>query len=485
MALIRLAAASLKNRAMTALLSVASIALATSLFLGVETLRSSTKAGFEATISGTDLIVGARTTPLNLLLASVFRIGEVQAPLKVASAERIANRPDVEWTVPLSLGDNHRGFRVLGTTPAYFERYQYGRGTALSVAEGGLLEDRFDAVLGARVATALAYQLGDTLEVTHGLGEAGISDHDDFTFSVSGILAPTGTAVDQTIHVSLEAITAIHDDNPSRDEADHHGNETDHEEKAHHHDEDGDEPHQSEDHEHDRDTDHAEGDDHHLENDHGHDDAHDEDHGEEHEHHEDGHSGEEDADHNHLAPTEISALLVGLSNRTTILRTKRAIDTDPGEAMVAVIPGQALSELWQVTGIAERALVAVSIFVVAFGLLSVMSSILTGLAERRREMAILRAVGARPLHIGGLLVLEAGLVGLIGAVIGVLLTQFGVSLAAPLLAAQTGIAIEIAPPGPFEGLTVLIITAASAIIGLVPAWLAYRRSLSDGLGLRI
>lgn len=418
--LIRLALASLKNRAGTVMLTLLTIALSVMLFLGVEKIRHGTKTSFEATISGTDLIVGARSAPVNLLMASVFRIGDTPANISWATAEAIAARPDVAWTVPLSLGDSHRGERVLGTVPAYFTRYKYGRDKSLEFAQGAGFDDMFDVVLGHQTARLLGYSLGDEIELTHGLGQAGISDHEHRSFHVTGILKPTGTPVDRTVHVSLGAISAIHVgwENGARSRLAREI--TDDELRA-------------------------------LE----------------------------------LTPESVSALLVGLENKPSILRTKRAIDTYRGEALLAVLPGQALSQLWTMTGMAERALRGISAFVVLVGLVSALASLLSGLNARRREMSILRAVGARPVHIGGLLVVEALLMGAGGALTGALLVHGALALAGPAVAARWGVVLVGTGPGMLDILAVCAVTGLAGLMGLVPAWFAYKRALADGLNVKL
>ena len=127
MTVVRLALQSLRNRWLTALLTVLAIAVSVVLLLGVEKIRTGAKASFANTISGTDLIVGARSGGIQLLLYSVFRIGNATNNMTWRSYEEIAKRKEVAWIVPLSLGDSHRGFRVLGTTKNYFDHYKYRR----------------------------------------------------------------------------------------------------------------------------------------------------------------------------------------------------------------------------------------------------------------------------------------------------------------------------------------------------------------------
>ena len=420
-ALFSLAWRSLLNRKGSVILTVVAVALSVALFLGVEKARSGAREGFENTISGTDLIVGAPTGTVNLLLYSVFRMGSATAEVSWPTYQQIAERPDIAWTVPIALGDSHRGYRVMGTTTEYFERYKYGGGQALEIVEGAIFDDLFDAVIGADIARELGYEIGSPLILTHGLGAANLgSGHDNRPFQVSGILKPTGTPVDRTLHVSLEAITAIHvgwetgAKNPLADTI-----------------------------------------------------------------------PTEMIRSFDLTPKTVTAVFVGLKSRTSVLTTRRAINTNRGEPLMAVIPGEALRELWGVTSIAERALLAVSAFVIAVGLVSILTSILTSLNERRREMSILRATGARPGHIFSLLVLESGLIGFLGAVIGIVLIHGAFAVIAPMLQARYGVAFGAGGPGLLDVYVLGAVTAASLLIGAVPAIAAMRRSLADGLSVRM
>lgn len=212
MIILRLALQSLANRWVTALLTVLAIAFSVMLLLGVEKVRTGARQSFADTISGTDLIIGGRTGGLQLLLYSVFRIGNATNNITWASYQDIAKRPEVAWAVPLSLGDSHRGFRVLGTSKDYFAHYKYRGGQELRFKDGKVFDDIFDAVIGSDVAAALHYKTGDKIVVAHGLGAVSFVEHEDKPFHVSGILEKTGTPVDRTVHVSLEAIDAIHID---------------------------------------------------------------------------------------------------------------------------------------------------------------------------------------------------------------------------------------------------------------------------------
>jgi putative ABC transport system permease protein len=418
MIVLRLALQSLRNRWLTALLTVTAIAVSIALLLGVEKVRLGARQSFADTIAGTDLIVGARSGNLNLLLYSVFRIGNATNNITWPSYQEIAARPEIAWAVPLSLGDSHRGFRVLGTTPEYFARYKYRQTRGLTFAAGGPFADLFDAVIGADVAAALGYKLGDPLIISHGLGSVSFVAHDDKPFRVAGILEKTGTPVDRTVHVSLEAIEAIHVDWQSGARV----------------------------------------------------------------------PGEavsaEDVRKMDLKPKAITAALVGLKSRLATFRLQRAINEYPQEPLTAILPGAALQELWALVGTAETALKVVSAMVVATALLGMVTMILTTLNERRREMAILRSVGARPRTILGLLMAEAGVLTVIGIALGIVLLYAALLVLQPYVDATYGLHLPVDAPKPGELATLGIIVVAGCIAGLLPALRAYRLSLADGMTVR-
>ncbi|MGR3551816.1 ABC transporter permease [Pseudooceanicola sp.] len=414
--LLRLALRSLIARRLTVGLTIFAVALSVALFLGVEKVRTGAKASFGDTISDTDLIVGARSGSVQLLLYSVFRIGNATNNVTWESYQDIAARPEVDWIVPISLGDSHRQFRVMGTTAEYFERYKYRGGRDLGFTEGRAFEDLFDAVIGADVAATLGYDVDDPLVVAHGL--ASFANHDNQPFRVAGILAKTGTPVDRTVVVSLEAIEAIHVD--WQGGAQIPGQVTS-----------PDEIRQMD-----------------------------------------------------LTPGAITAAMIGVKSRLQIFALQRSINQYPEEPLLAVLPGVALQELWGIVGIAETALIGVSVMVVATALLGMAAMILSGLNERRREMAILRAVGARPLTIMGLLMLEAVLMALIAVLLGIALLYTGLWALRPYVDTAFGLYLPIEPLSSREGIVVIGVILAAALTSLFPALRAYRLSLSDGMTVR-
>jgi putative ABC transport system permease protein len=415
-----LAIKSLLNRRGTVLLTVFTIAISTALLVGVERLRAEARSSFASTLSGTDLIVGARAGTVQLLLYTVFRMGEPTANVSWQTYQEIAQVPAVEWTVPISLGDSHRGYRVLGTTDAYFAHYRYGQRQELNFASGKAFADVYDAVLGSEVAVNLGYGLGQDIVIAHGIGRVSLrgSEHNDKPFKVVGILAPTGTPVDRAIHVSLAAIEAIHLDWQSGTRL----------------------PGRS--------------------------------------------ISAEEALTRDLTPKTITAFLVGLKSRVATFGLQRQINEYRAEPLSAIMPGVALQQLWSLTGVAENALRIVAACVVVVGLLGMLTALLTTLNERRREMAILRSVGARPRTVLALLVLESTALTATGILLGLALLYAIIAALRDVAASRYGLFLGLGPPSTAEWLALSAILAAGLLVGLLPAWLAYRRSLSDGLTVR-
>lgn len=418
MSLFRLALLSLWNRRLTAILTILGIALSVTLFLSVEKLRNGARDSFANTISGTDLIVGARAGDVQLLLYSVFRIGNATNNITWESYQDIAGRREVDWIVPISLGDSHRGYRVVGTTTGFFEHYRYRRDTGLRFTAGEAFDDLFDTVIGADVAQALGYAVGDGIIVSHGTGRGSGAEHDDKPFRVSGILAKTGTPVDRAVYVGLEAIEAIHVDWQGGGRVE--GLQI----------------------------------------------------------------PAERVRNMDLTPKTVTAALVGLKSRITTFRFQRFVNEYDEEPLTAILPGVALSNLWSLVGVAERALSAVSLMVIVTALLGLVTTLLASLEERRREMAILRANGASPRTVSVLLTAESGMIALAGALLGLVFLYILLFALQPLLDSRFGLYLKVDAPGLRECAILAFIVLAGIAAGLIPAWRAYRRSLADGMSIR-
>jgi putative ABC transport system permease protein len=421
-AYLRLAAASAWNRRGTLGLIVLAIALSVAMLLGVQRAKNAAREAFEQSVSGTDLVVGARTSPVQLMLYAVFRLGEATHNIQWSSYQAVAALPETDWAVPLSLGDSHRGFAVLATTPAYFERFRYGNKRTLALATGrafsGTLDGLYEVVVGSEVAQSLGYATGQRITLRHGTSAQGM-EHADKPFTIVGVLAATGTPVDRTVHISLQGMEAIH--------LDWQGGAPIPGVKV----------------------------------------------------------PPELARKFDLQPKAITAVLVGLKSRAMVFRAQKAIHESTGEPLLAVLPGVALDQLWQVVGVVERSLQAVTWLVVAVGVAGLVAVVLAGLNERRRELAILRSVGCGPWQIAGLLVLESTLATIAGIAAGLALLGAVLVAANPWLEAAFGLPLRLGWPEASEWLLLLAVLAAGALAGTLPAWRAARLALADGLSPRI
>ncbi|MDH3636726.1 MAG: ABC transporter permease [Gammaproteobacteria bacterium] len=427
-----LAIKSFRNRKLSVGLAIASITLSVALLLGVEILRSEAKSSFASTVSGTDLIVGARGGSVNLLLYSVFRIGNPTNNIEWHSYEEISALPGVKWSIPLSMGDTHAGFRVVGTDDNYFEHYRYARDRRLGLQQGAWFGDEDEIVLGAEVAASLGYRLSDKIIVAHGAGDESFIKHADEPFRVVGILAATGTPVDRTLYVSLAGFDHMHEAWQTAED-------------GHDHD-----PLAA--------TASAEG------------------HTDEEQHAEDEHLDEE---------YSISAFLLGLESRAVAIGLQRRINQFEHEPLSAILPGVTLLELWEIVGLVEHALRAISIFVVIVGLSSLLIILMTSINERRREMAILRALGARPGHVFALILGEAIAITLSGIGLGILLVCGIFMLGQGWIASRFGLFIELNLLTPNLVYGLLLITLIGCLIGLIPGIRMYRYSLVDGMTIRV
>lgn len=421
MLMIRLAFLSFKNRIFTTVLTIVSIALSVGLLLSVLQLKSAAENGFTQSISQTDLVVGARTGPVQLILYTVFNMGSATNNISYKTYEEFKNHPAVQWTIPYSLGDGHRGFRVVGTDHNFYEHYRFRGNQKIAIHEGGVASGIWDVVIGSEVQKKLNYSLGQKIVVSHGVtrGE-GVVHHDDKPFTVVGILKPTGTAVDQSVYVTLEGIEALHIDwadgsMPTADRmipADQIKKED-------------------------------------------------------------------------LKVHQITAFFLRTNSRIETLGLQREINQYPEEPMLAVIPGVVLNDIWNSLGYIEKTLSLISILVVAVGLVAMLISILTNLNQRRREISILRSVGASAQQVLILLVLESTLLTFLGVLSGCIVSGSLTALLKPWLQSEFGLFIQTEMLSPLVITYLVMILIAGTLIGLIPALKGFSQSLKDGLSPKI
>jgi putative ABC transport system permease protein len=398
-ALLRLATASLLARRRTTGLMLLALTLSCALLFGVEKLRSELRTSAYAAVGAVDLIVGARTAPEQLLLATVFHYGALSTPLPRSTEARLAAHPAVRFALPLSLGDSVAGLPVVGTVPAYFAHLGTPPEGALAFQAGAPFTSDEEVVLGAEAARRLGKDLGDALTLSHGLGAQSFLEHEDHPLRVVGILAPTGTPLDQRVLVSLEALHAAHDGVAS---------------------------------------------------------------------------GAPEGEN-------ISALLLGLAPRAAALGLAAQLNRSEDPPLTAALPALTLAGLLRWLGAGEAVLRVLSIFVMVVALAGMLAMMLASLEQRRREMAVLRALGAGFGTLLALLLAEALILTFLAIGLGLGLVHGGLALAAPTLQSATGLALQDLGPTPGEGLLALGALALATLAGLLPAWLAARRALMDGL----
>ena len=421
--LFSVAAKSLRYRLSGVILTTIAVALSVFVLLGVEHVRQESRSSFASTVSGVDLIVGARTGDINLLLLSVFRIGSASANVSWESVEAINEHPQVDWVVPLSLGDSHRGYRVVGTTEGFFDRYHYGRKQPITFDTGSQFSETADVVLGAAVAKSLGYGIGDSLILSHGVADTSFVHHDQVPFTVVGLLSPTGTPVDNALFVSLEAIDAMHADEETAQE---HG--------------------------------HDEHDEHDAHNEHGEHDAHD-----------------------HSGPLgSVSAVLVGLDGPFATLQVQRWINEFEDEALLGILPGVTLTQLWDIMARIEDTLRGIAILVFISSLFGLNAMLLASMRERRQEIGILRSIGAPSLFILGMLVVESLLIVIVGIVLAIGCLIVAIGAVNGFLMSEVGISFSYQILYPTSLIALTLIVIVSVFMSLLPAWQAYRLSTSPG-----
>ncbi len=413
MTILKLTLKSLLNRKLTTLLTIASITLSVLLLLSFERIRTGAKDSFNSTIAGVDLIAGARTSPLQLLLYSVFHIGDPINSISWDSYQQVKDHAEVEWTIPISLGDSHREHRVIGTNESFFEHYKYGSEKHLSLRTGNAFENTFEVVIGAEVAQKLNYKVGDQIILAHGTGVS-FQDHSDMPFTITGILNRTLTPVDQSLYVSLEAIEAIHvgweSGAPSKEPV---------------------------------------------------------------------------ATPKDLNPTQVSAFFIKLKSKISVFEVQRFINDYSNEALTAALPGIVLTSLWKNLSFIERLLSVLMMLVFLSSLMSLFLVLLTSLKERRREMAILRSVGARPRFIFSLFVFESCFITVLGILSGGLLTLVLSKILAEPLIQRFGLTINLYNWSANDLIYMAGIFGISIVVGIIPAIMAYRNTLADGLTIKV
>lgn len=421
MIFLKLAFKSLRNRLFSTFLTIFSIALSICLLLAVERTKRASEEGFTQSVSQVDLLVGARTGPLNLILYTVFNMGSASNNISWKSYQEIKAHPSVAWTIPYSLGDGHNGFRVVATDENFYKHYRFRGDGQVEFLEGQPALGIWDVVVGSEVQKKLKYKIGDTVIIAHGVTRgAAVQKHDNKPFRITGILKGTGTALDQSLYISLYGMEAIHMDwkngaAPTSATA----------------------------------------------------------------------TPQNQINKESIKIGQITSFFLRTKSRIETLRLQREINNYPEEPLLSIIPGATLSDLWRGLSQIEKVLRIISLMVLFVGMASMLSTILAGLNERRREMSILRSIGAGPLKITSLLVFESSLLALAGVLLGLFLELAGFFILSGWLEDQFGFYMVGSALTSIEfiymGLTLLF----GVLVGLIPAYKANKSALKDGLSVRV
>jgi len=403
-----------------------SVSVSVLILLGVQQLRDDARQSFSNALSGVDLIVGPRGSATELMLYSVFQIGRPSRNMGFGGYEEIIRLPQVRWAVPIQLGDSYKGHPVLGTTATLFSEFK-SQGKGLNWAEGRAFGNPMDmpeamseVVLGSEVAKRFGNHIGDKLVLTHGAGGGpDDTEHDDHPLTIVGILEATGAPIDRSVLISLEGFEAMHQGWGM-----------------------GISP---------KSLKSAAA------------------------------SLQVSANPKELQPVSLSAIWVGLHNRTEVFSAKRKIESFNRDPLMAVLPGVALDELWQIVKVVENSLVLIGMLVAVSAMLSVAAVLLVAMAGRRKELAILRAMGATPRALLGFVMLESVLVCFLGIVFGYAISQLLMLGAQDVLRTGFGVMVHPGLPSTDGLISIAAILSVAVIASLMPALRAYRLSLMDGL----
>ncbi|WP_422858742.1 ABC transporter permease [Flagellimonas sp. S174] len=413
------------SKPLNLLLSLLLLSLSVSLVTFVLQLNKQLSGQLNKNIAPFDMVVGAKGSPLQLVLSSVLHIDVPTGNIKLKDIDMLRKHPFVEKTIPVSYGDNYKGYRLLGTELEYLERYN------AELQEGRLFQKSFEVVAGHGVSTRLNLKLGDTFTSSHGLVGGG-DGHDDHPYEVIGILKPTGSVVDQLLISNLESVWEAH----SHEDAEHDESSEEH-----------------------------------------HDDSHEE-HGDQngHEHeHEDGEEDKHEEDKN----LEITSLLVKFKSPLGMVQLPRFINENT--SVQAALPGFEIQRLMGLLGSGATTINGIALAILLVSGLSIFISLLKTIRERRQELALLRTYGFHTRQLLGLALLEGVFLALIGFVAGWILGRLGIWILSGYMSATYGYTFQINRPEMIEILLMVTILVLAIIAALMASISIFKLNVAKTL----
>ena len=387
---------SLRQHLLATLVTAGSIALASGLLLTVWVVKTQSQAVFAATNSGFDAVLGARGSKLQLVLNAIFHLEASPGNLTAADFEMIRHQREVKTAIPLAVGDNYQGWRIVGTTEALFTDVEYRPGHRYQVGRGERFFQigKLEAVVGSYAAKKLGWRVGTTFRPSHGLIFNPQAEQHEEIYTVVGILAPTNTPVDRVIWIPLEGVQTMKGHNP-------------------------------------------------------------------------------------LAANELSAVLVQLRAPEAGMMLNLRLNSQGGRLTFAYPIGTIVAELFNKVAWFDQVLTLVAWLVAVVASGSVLVSIYNSMSARARDIAILRALGARRRTVFGAVVGEAAVIGLLGSAAGFAVFVGLAGSVAALIQAQTGVVLEPLQWNPVFCWGPAVFVGLCILGGCVPAFKAYRVPVAE------
>lgn len=443
--MISLALAYLRDRPLTTALNILLLAIAVAMLVLLLQLGNQASERFERDAEGIDLVVGSKGSPLQLILSSVFHVDQPTGNIPLSSLELLRADPAVARAVPLALGDNFEGYRIVGTDSSFGEHY----GT--EIAQGRAFDAPLEAVFGATVASDTGVTLGQKFIGSHGYveDEAGEQGHDHAPFETVGILAPTGSVVDRLILTSYESVWDVHGIDHDHDHADVLESEEHNDGHSH----DADHTHDSE---------------------HGHASGHD-------------HSGEAaepdnppeqsrrgsilQASDSDLEP-ELTALLVIYRNASGAIRIPAMVNRQT--EMQSAVPATETARLIDLMGASIDGIRLFAWLLAATGGLAIFVALLNMARSREGDLALLRVMGASRVQVFATIILEGVITAAMGAVIGWIGAHVLIVVAQVNSATLADLGLKAWSPAAGEFALIAAVLAIGAVAALLPAVRVYR-----------
>ena len=411
---------------------------------------------FERDLENIDLVVGAKGSPLQLVLSAVYHIDAPTGNINFAEAKTLMNNPMVEEAIPMAYGDSYHGYRILGTTEDYLNKY------SAQFREGHIFQKSMQAVLGAKVARTSKLKIGDTFYGSHGQVE-GVHVHNEYAYQVVGILENTNSVVDNLVLTNIESVWEVHNDNhghePEAEEAQHSKN---HEEHEHHDDSENEREHEHK-------TNHEHEINHKHEGNHEHQTK---------QVHENESKLKKSKTIHNPDSLDITAVLLKYKTRNSAMGMPRYINQQTN--MQAVIPALEVNRLFYMLGVGTTTLKWIAGGIIFMAGFSVFLVLYSRLRERQYELALMRSVGYRTKDLFGLLLYEGLLLAGIGYIFGWLLSRIGLYFISRQ--AENDFNLHFGGQWINEEISLLFLTIFIGVVAsLLPAWKAMRMDVSAKL----